>query len=125
MYSSYSLMKNKGDLERERDELRAELDSARNKLQVLDRTVEHLKKALDEKVSWFSDIIYSFPAVNWFNYQRRVMRFGDIVECQRRAKLSFLFISCVPHCPLLSLILWKELTFFIADKSQTLTLSIF
>lgn len=44
-------MKNKGDLERERDELRAELDSARNKLQVLDRTVEHLKKALDEKVS--------------------------------------------------------------------------
>ena len=48
-------MKNKGDLERDRDELKAELDSARNKLQVVDRTVEHLKHALDEKVCAWGD----------------------------------------------------------------------
>ena len=43
-------MKNKGDLERERDELKAEIDNNNNKVQVLERTIEHLKKTIDEKV---------------------------------------------------------------------------
>ena len=43
-------MRNKGDLERERDELKAEVDSCQNKLQVQDRTIEHLKKSMEEKV---------------------------------------------------------------------------
>lgn len=43
-------MKNKGDLERERDELKAEIDDYNNKEQVFERTIEHLKKAIDEKV---------------------------------------------------------------------------
>ena len=47
---NFSLMKNKGDLERECDELKAELDNYNNKVQVLERTVEHLKKTIDEKV---------------------------------------------------------------------------
>lgn len=44
-------MKNKGDLERDRDELKAEIESHNNKVQVLERTTEHLKKIIDEKVS--------------------------------------------------------------------------
>lgn len=48
--SFLSLMKNKGDLERERDELKAEIDNNNNKVQVLERTIEHLKKTIDEKV---------------------------------------------------------------------------
>lgn len=44
-------MKNKGDLERDRDELKAEIESHNNKVQVLERTIEHLKKIIDEKVS--------------------------------------------------------------------------
>ena len=44
-------MKNKGDLERDRDELKAEIESHTNKVQVLERTIEHLKKIIDEKVS--------------------------------------------------------------------------
>lgn len=48
--SFHSLMKNKGDLERERDELKAEIDNNNNKVQVLERTIEHLKKTIDEKV---------------------------------------------------------------------------
>ena len=47
---NFSLMKNKGDLERECDELKAELDNYNNKVQVLERTIEHLKKTIDEKV---------------------------------------------------------------------------
>ena len=53
-------MKNKGDLERECDALKAELDNYNNKVQVLERTVEHLKKTIDEKV---------FRAVNSFHLQ--------------------------------------------------------
>lgn len=45
-----SLMKNKGDLERDRDELKAEIDNYNNKVQVMERTIEHLKKTSDEKV---------------------------------------------------------------------------
>lgn len=56
-------MKNKGDLERECDALKAELDNYNNKVQVLERTVEHLKKTIDEKV---------FRAVNSFIY--KIMR---------------------------------------------------
>ena len=44
-------MKNKGDLERDRDELKAEIESHNNKVQVLERSIEHLKKIIDEKVS--------------------------------------------------------------------------
>lgn len=44
-------MKNKGDLERDCDELKAEIESHNNKVQVLERTIEHLKKIIDEKVS--------------------------------------------------------------------------
>ena len=47
-------MKNKGDLERDRDELKAEIESHTNKVQVLERTIEHLKKIIDEKVSKYS-----------------------------------------------------------------------
>lgn len=43
-------MKNKGDLERERDELKAEIDNYNNRVQVLERTIEHLKKTINEKV---------------------------------------------------------------------------
>ena len=43
-------MKNRGDLERERDELKAELDNCNNKVQVLERTIEHSKKTMDDKV---------------------------------------------------------------------------
>ena len=43
-------MKNKGDLERERDELKAEIDNYNNRVQVLERTIEHLKKTITEKV---------------------------------------------------------------------------
>ena len=60
---NFSLMKNKGDLERECDALKAELDNYNNKVQVLERTVEHLKKTIDEKV---------FRAVNSFIY--KIMR---------------------------------------------------
>lgn len=58
-------MKNKGDLERERDELKAEIDSNNNKVQVLERTIEHLKKIIDEKVSKYSTI----PQPNLTNLQ--------------------------------------------------------
>ena len=47
-------MKNKGDLERDRDELKAEIESHNNKVQVLERTIEHLKKIIDEKVSQYN-----------------------------------------------------------------------
>lgn len=43
-------MKNKGDLERERDGLKAEIDNYNNRVQVLERTIEHLKKTINEKV---------------------------------------------------------------------------
>ena len=43
-------MKSKGDLERERDELKAEVDNNNNKVLVLERTTVHLKKAIDNKV---------------------------------------------------------------------------
>ena len=43
-------MKNKGDLERERDELKAEIDNYNNRAQVLERAIEHLKKTINEKV---------------------------------------------------------------------------
>ena len=46
----HSLMKNQGNLERERDELRVEIDKYKNKLEVSERTIQHLKKTLDEKV---------------------------------------------------------------------------
>ena len=62
-FLNFSLMKNKGDLERECDALKAELDNYNNKVQVLERTVEHLKKTIDEKV---------FRAVNSFIY--KIMR---------------------------------------------------
>jgi len=47
-------MKNKGDLERDRDELKAEIESHNNKVQVLERSIEHLKKIIDEKVSKYN-----------------------------------------------------------------------
>ena len=47
-------MKNKGDLERDCDELKAEIESHNNKVQVLERTIEHLKKIIDEKVSKYN-----------------------------------------------------------------------
>jgi len=43
-------MKNKGDLERECDELKAEINNYHHKVQVLERTTEHLKKTIDDKV---------------------------------------------------------------------------
>lgn len=46
----HSLMKSKGDLERERDELKAEIDNNNNKVDVLERTIGHLKETIDNKV---------------------------------------------------------------------------
>ena len=43
-------MKSKGDLERERDELKAEIDNKNNKVDVLERTIRHLKETIDNKV---------------------------------------------------------------------------
>lgn len=51
-------MKNKGDLERDCDELKVEIESYNNKVQVLERIIEYLKKIIDEKVSKYNfDII--------------------------------------------------------------------
>ena len=69
-------MKNKGDLERECDALKAELDNYNNKVQVLERTVEHLKKTIDEKV---------FRAVNSFIY--KIMRPSYL--CLENTETSF------------------------------------
>ena len=60
-------MKNKGDLERDRDELKAEIESHNNKVQVLERTIEHLKKIIDEKVSKYK--IKLQPNLNNVNAQ--------------------------------------------------------
>jgi len=62
-------MKNKGDLERDRDELKAEIESHNNKVQVLERSIEHLKKIIDEKVSKYnitSSLISPMYKHNWF-----------------------------------------------------------
>lgn len=50
VFKHSSLTKNKGDLERERDELKAQIDNRNHKIEVLERTIDHLKNALDEKV---------------------------------------------------------------------------
>lgn len=60
-----SLMKNKGDLERERDELKAEIDNYNNKEQVFERTIEHLKKAIDEKEIKLNKCVQSAREAEW------------------------------------------------------------
>ena len=77
---NFSLMKNKGDLERECDALKAELDNYNNKVQVLERTVEHLKKTIDEKV---------FRAVNSFHLQDYETISEQTSDTQTWAKTHF------------------------------------
>ncbi|KAM7445458.1 establishment of centrosome localization [Porites harrisoni] len=60
-----SLMKNKGDLERERDELKAEIDNYNNRVQVLERTIEHLKKTINEKELELNKRVQSAVEVEW------------------------------------------------------------
>ena len=87
---NFSLMKNKGDLERECDVLKAELDNYNNKVQVLERTVEHLKKTIDEKV---------FRAVNSFIY--KIMRpfRNKPVTSRHGPKLYLADAFTVPNSP--------------------------
>ncbi len=60
-----SLMKNKRDSEREHDELKAETDNNNNKVQVLERTIEHLKKTIDEKEHELSKRVQSAREAEW------------------------------------------------------------
>lgn len=60
-----SLMKNQGNLERERDELRVEIDKYKNKLEVSERTIQHLKKTLDEKEHYLNNSVQSAREEEW------------------------------------------------------------
>ena len=84
-------MKNKGDLERERDELKAEIDNNNNKVQVLERTIEHLKKTIDEKVIKLSRL---FAYLN-FAKENNSMHFLNIFQS----------LSCESNCTYHSAIL--------------------
>lgn len=59
------LTKNKGDLERERDGLKVVLDNCNNKVQVLERTVEHLKKTINDKEHELNKRVQSAVEVEW------------------------------------------------------------
>jgi len=58
-------MKNKGDLERECDELKAEINNYHNKVQVLERTTEHLKKTIDDKERELNKQVQSAKEAEW------------------------------------------------------------
>ena len=76
-------------MERERDELKAEVESCHNKLEVQIRTIEHLKKSLEEKVSCLS---YKNPISHWIsnfflfvvkNTSKGLTRFNISIDLKR------------------------------------------
>ena len=93
-------MKNKGDLERDCDELKAEIESHNNKVQVLERTVEHLKKIIDEKVS---------------NYITKLQPNLSNVQLKYKNNVIW-FLKSVCHKLIISILLMMNLLNFSSDE---------
>ncbi|XP_015777686.1 PREDICTED: centrosomal protein of 83 kDa-like isoform X3 [Acropora digitifera] len=60
-----SSLKNLGNLQRECDMLKAEIANYKNKVEVLERTIEHLKKAINDKEDYLKNTLQSAREEEW------------------------------------------------------------
>ncbi|XP_074614756.1 centrosomal protein of 83 kDa-like isoform X4 [Acropora palmata] len=60
-----SSLKNLGNLQRECDMLKAEIANYKNKVEVLERTIEHLKKTINDKEDYLKNTLQSAREEEW------------------------------------------------------------